>query len=310
MLPIQLQLPEGFLDEEVRDGYRVTRQTKELWAVELDLLNEFITYCEKHGLEVFVAYGTLIGALRHGGFIPWDDDIDLVMKRADYDRLCQIADFKDPYFLQTEASDPGFSRGFARFRNSHTTCIQEYEADLKLPYNQGVFIDIFPLNSVPDDREQRRAFGRQMRLWRDKAIQWSTFTYRPPECGPGSGAKDRIKALTSKAFLSLLGPFKIKNPYMKKMDALAARCKPSGKLADHWFYEPDTDLHCFDAEDLDQAVRCPFEFLDIPIPRGYDRMLQASYGDWKTPIMAENAHGGLITDCHVPYAQYRKKGAK
>lgn len=307
MLPIKLKLPEGFLDEEVRDGYRVTRQTKELWAVELDLLNELVGFCERNGLEIFVHYGTLIGALRHGGFIPWDDDIDLVMKREDYERLCEIADFKEPYFLQTEDRDPGFSRGFARFRNSRTTCIQEYEADLKLPYNQGVFIDIFPLNYVPDDAEQRRAFGRRMRTLRDRALQWSTFTYRPPEGGPGSGVKDRIKALTSRVFLTVLKPLKLKNPYLKQMEALAAQCKPSGKLADHWFFEPETDKYCFEAEDLARVERHRFEFLEVPIPQGYDRMLQVSYGDWRTPVMADNAHGGLITDCHVPYGEYRKK---
>ena len=100
MVDLQLTPPEGFLGEEVRCGYTVTKQMKEVWAIELDLLKQFDIICEKHGLHYCVAAGTLLGAIRHGGFIPWDDDIDVYMLRNDYNKLMMLAnEFKSPYFL-------------------------------------------------------------------------------------------------------------------------------------------------------------------------------------------------------------------
>ena len=88
---------------EMRDGYPVAPEMKKLWAVELDLLRVFLSHCERHGLKCWVEGGTLLGAVRHKGFIPWDDDLDVAMMRDDYDRLCQIGNdgLSEPYFLQT-----------------------------------------------------------------------------------------------------------------------------------------------------------------------------------------------------------------
>ena len=83
MLPIKLKIPEGFLEEEERNGYTVSREMKELWAVSLDLIREILEACEAKGIKVFAGYGTLLGAVRHGGFIPWDNDSDLFMMRED-----------------------------------------------------------------------------------------------------------------------------------------------------------------------------------------------------------------------------------
>ena len=114
---------EGFLEEEVRCGYTVSAEMKKLWAVELDLLAEFDRVCKKHGLTYFAFGGTLLGAVRHQGFIPWDDDIDVVMFREDYRRLTQIAaeEFRHPYFFQTPFTDCGLVMGGSRLRNSNTT---------------------------------------------------------------------------------------------------------------------------------------------------------------------------------------------
>ena len=129
MLPIKIALPEGFLEEEVRCGYTVSVEMKKLWAVELDLLAEFDRVCRKHGLTYFVDSGTLLGAVRHKGFIPWDDDIDVAMFREDYRKLPRIAaqEFQHPYFFQTPFTDPGLVMGGSRLRNSDTTLISDFE---------------------------------------------------------------------------------------------------------------------------------------------------------------------------------------
>ena len=84
-------LPEEFLREEIRCDYLVTEKYKKVWAVEIDLLLELDRVCRKHGLKYFLMYGTLLGAVRHGGFVPWDDDLDVIMLRGDYEKLQYLA---------------------------------------------------------------------------------------------------------------------------------------------------------------------------------------------------------------------------
>ena len=80
-----------FYKEEIRCGYTVDEKTKRVWAVQLEMLDEVERICKANGLKYFADSGTLIGAIRHEGYIPWDDDIDLVMLREDYDKFVQIA---------------------------------------------------------------------------------------------------------------------------------------------------------------------------------------------------------------------------
>ena len=158
MVDLNINLPEGFLNEEVRCGYTVTRQRKEIWAVELDLLAEFDRVCRKYDLKYCADGGTLLGAVRHQGYIPWDDDLDVAMLRRDFEKLNEIApkEFKKPYFWQTEETDPGSARGHAQLRNSDTTSIiaLEYKHQRHNNFNQGIFIDIFPFDTVIDDEKK------------------------------------------------------------------------------------------------------------------------------------------------------------
>jgi len=89
--------------DEVRCGYKVSSEMKKIWSIELDLARKLKEVCEKYHLRFYMQAGTLLGAVRHQGFIPWDDDMDFVMPREDFDILESIAhkEFTEPYFLQT-----------------------------------------------------------------------------------------------------------------------------------------------------------------------------------------------------------------
>ena len=136
MTPLRLHIDDSFYLPEERDGYLVSSEMKKVWAVELDLLNEFSKVCSEHKLKWFAHAGTMLGAARHHGFIPWDDDIDVVMPRNDYERLCEIGKraFASPYFFQNEDTDKYHARNFSRLRNSETTAIFEYEFQFCFPY--------------------------------------------------------------------------------------------------------------------------------------------------------------------------------
>ena len=107
-LPIKCKLPDGFLAPEDRDGYHIVEKQKKIWAVELDLLKEFFRVCRKYDIKAHVCLGTLLGAVRHKGFIPWDDDVDVWMTRAEFRRFESVAarEFSHPYFFQTLKTDP------------------------------------------------------------------------------------------------------------------------------------------------------------------------------------------------------------
>ena len=111
-----------FYKEEIRCGYTVDEKTKRVWAVQLEMLDEVERICKANGLKYFADSGTLIGAIRHEGYIPWDDDIDLVMLREDYDKFVQIAPkwLKEDLVLQTVYTEKNYLRGHAQIRNSKT----------------------------------------------------------------------------------------------------------------------------------------------------------------------------------------------
>ena len=111
MQNLKLDIPERFFDGEVRSNYYVSPAMKKVWAVLLDLLNELQNVCEQYGIRYYASGGTMLGAVRHQGFIPWDDDIDIFMKRTDYEKFVKLAHggiFKSPYFWQDVISDPGY----------------------------------------------------------------------------------------------------------------------------------------------------------------------------------------------------------
>ena len=111
----------------------------------LEILKEIDRICQKHRIDYWLSSGTLLGAVRHGGFIPWDDDLDIEMERKDYLRLLQLLpeELNDAYLLQTHGTDPGFISTYAKIRDKYSA-ITEHEEDINYRY-KGIFIDIFQM---------------------------------------------------------------------------------------------------------------------------------------------------------------------
>ena len=119
-----------FYREEVRCGFPVTEKMKRVWAVQLSMLDEVERICRKYGLRYFADSGTLIGAVRDKGYIPWDDDIDLAMLREDYERFVKVAprELGEGLKLQTVYTEENYLRGHAQIRDGRTTGYNEEDA--------------------------------------------------------------------------------------------------------------------------------------------------------------------------------------
>lgn len=121
---------------------------KKLHECELEILNEIQRVCEKYDIKFFLIGGTLLGSVRHGGFIPWDDDIDIAMLRRDYDRFLKIAgkELDGHFFLQTSCNDKTYPKGFAKVRKKGTAFVQKVIEGVETSHE--IYVDIFPYDFV------------------------------------------------------------------------------------------------------------------------------------------------------------------
>ena len=268
-------------------------ELKDIWAVELDLLRVFLQYCERHGLRCWVEGGTLLGAVRHKGFIPWDDDVDLAMPREDYDRMCRIGNegLEEPYFLQTAYSDTDYHRGHAQFRRSDTAAIRP--SDCYQPFNQGIFIDIFPLDAAPDDRalvhEHRKRCLKILKLLKAKNTHCIT-----------SGRLTLVfRKLKARWMVKKMGWTTIYEKAEEEMRALARM--PHTKVGELTSLGEDK---LWDKSIFAETVMLPFENLMVPAPKGWDAFLRVSFGDdYMTPIQAPSMHGEVVFDTERSYKE-------
>ncbi len=124
---------------------------KQLQEIQLECLIELDRLCREHNISYSLDGGTLLGAVRHGGFIPWDDDIDIIMLREDYERFFEVCktELDSRFFLQEHRTDPHYNVGYPRIRRNGTVYRRAGHGHMK--YHDGVFIDLFVLDNVPDN---------------------------------------------------------------------------------------------------------------------------------------------------------------
>lgn len=300
---ISLKIPEKFYEQEVRCGYTISTEMKKIWAVELDLLAKFIDVCSRHELSYFVDGGTLLGAVRHKGFIPWDDDVDVIMPRKDYDRLFEIAqeEFQYPYFFQNTLTENGFFRTHAQLRNSSTTGF--IEIDSKKNINRGIFLDVFPLDGIPTSRLKQRSLRK--RIERQKKI----LAYEYDRDYNQLPLKGKINYKLVHTFFHVVDFKKYFDRFNRKTLAKYSGKKTAlvGDLSLKW----RENVH-WKTEWFDGYVNLQFENLQVRAPRFYKEVLKRQYGDFmKLPddVTAANgrSHGEITFDPETPYSEYVKR---
>lgn len=289
-----MTLPDNFLTEETRNGYTIPASMKEAWAVQMDLFEELLRVCDKHGLRVFADAGTLIGAVRHQGFIPWDDDIDTVMLRADYDRLMELADeFGEPYFLQTIYTDSHYTHRHAQLRRSDTAAWCPRDGKRRMGYNQGIFIDIFVLDAVPNHPRALRHHLADIKRAQLRLKVVSRIVNRLPE-SLYQWCRNHTRLLSDKYWYARYEEV-MRRPKMD--DPRALLCAELTLNA----REPFKRIASYD-----ETVWLPFESMQLPCPAGYDEVLRVSYGEYMKPVKAPSVHGEICYDAHHSYLEILK----
>jgi lipopolysaccharide cholinephosphotransferase len=137
-------------------------ELRELQLIQLDAFKEIHDICLKHSIKYFMIGGTLLGAIRHNGFIPWDDDLDIAMFRPDYDTFIELckSELSDKYFLQNYKTDIDYYPALTRISINNTQVNDKYTKHLKC--HKGTYIDVFPLDNVPDDITSRNKQKRMI----------------------------------------------------------------------------------------------------------------------------------------------------
>jgi len=254
---------------------------RKLQLIELDLLREVDRICRTHGIRYYLASGTMLGAVRHGGFIPWDDDVDIEMPYADYIRFCEICKSEldsDKYFLQNMDNDPRHLYIFAKFRRNNTLYVRKGQEHMK--FHHGICIDIFPSYPIPSTKIVFYLFA--FLVARCKTIMWSRIGAKSEKNTLLRLLYKMIaiipKGIPKKIILLLVSMCKgdiahsIGTPFFGDFKLLRNRMNhvsDRGNL-----------MEVLDKLQPTEMIEIEFEGLSCPAQSNYDYMLTFLYGDY------------------------------
>lgn len=269
---------------------RTDEQLKKHQAALMELLTVFDNICRRLGISYQLFAGTALGAVRHKGFIPWDDDLDIIMLRPEYERFLKEAPAEpesEKYFLQAEFSEhwPMF---FSKLRKNGTACIERYVPRDELMH-QGIYIDIFPCDSLSN----APIIGK-LQFAASKAVIARSLAKR------GYRTDSKIKKLALK--LSCLVPAKAFCRFVRG-EAYA------GTKRVHCFFGAASkyEKSVFPREWMDETILLPFESGVFPVSAHYDELLTTLYGDYMTPTpeaeRGQKVHAEIV-DTESSYENY------
>lgn len=258
---------------------------KDIQSKSLEILQTVHDYCVQNGITYSLAYGTLIGAIRHKGYIPWDDDIDIIMPRPDYVRFC--SSFRAEGLSILSEKDPDYYLNYCRVFDTVQT-----RSDTILPiakgYTGGVWIDVFPADGVSDDKEE---FARNVNEVKKNWMLQLRYRYSL------ASLRDIVRTCSVKDFL-ILSIIKLFAQGRKQLDRNNEIIRNNAvrvpfRSTSHWSQLAvlDDGIRNYQVcEDFEETIDAPFEGHTFKIMKGYDRVLRNIYGDYMQLPPEEHRH--------------------
>lgn len=274
--------PDFFLGE-TRDDFYIEPMMKCAWGGQLEVLDAIARVCSKHNIRWFADWGTLLGAARHQGFIPWDDDMDICMLRADYDRFLQVApeEFGDRLHLLSVYTEDQWDLLFARVVNAlnisyDSKRLSEYHG---CPYVLG--IDIFPLDALPRSRNDEENQKLLLQTLCSSANQCRDNEEEVLQLVPDLENLCGVKFDQSRPLANQIrrAADQVCRRYHRKKPTLITTMSVNTRWTYHLNYEWYRD-----------TVYLDFENVKLPCPGNYEAVLTAMYRDWQTPVRDFSGH--------------------
>lgn len=296
-----ISFPKNYFDTETRCRFTIGRLMKSNWAAQLEVLETLKEVCAKHNILFFAGFGTLIGAVRHKGFIPWDDDIDVIMKRSDYMRFLSLARRELPpeYRVLSMYCEEEWNSSFSRVTNGAVISVEREH----LAKNHGcpfsVGIDIFPIDCYPPTHQEQELQWSLLEMVKenirccDKLLKMDNLTGEEAEiCREAlrQGLEAQYECLGILVDVNK-STVNIRNQLFRIYDKICMmyreeECKEmvsfqanlphlAGRWKKEWF---------------DRAVPMGYEITWVPVPIEYDRVLRATFGDYRNPVYRWGGH--------------------
>ncbi len=289
-----MEFPDSYFEDEVREGFYISSLMKRAWAAQMEVLEQVQTICERHDIRYFAEWGTLLGAIRHGGRIPWDDDIDLCMLREDYSRFREAAEREltdGCWFMDYRWSDD-FDHTIGRIINSRVLVV-EGEALEKyhgFPYVAG--LDIFCLDELPSDSREEEDYFELVRF-----LYTLINEIRMDKEGVLPVAPAELERHIRRAEQLCHVSFDRSRPVKQQLYEILERdVEPryagtgAGEITSIPWWRRNRAYRlpkaCYTS-----GVKVPFENTEIIVPAGYEELLQRKYGaGWMIPVRGGSAH--------------------
>lgn len=270
----------------MNNEYMNEKDLRKMQLIQLDMLKEVDRICKKHNIKYSIIAGTMLGAVRHKGYIPWDDDADIAMLREEYDKFSKICKTElnfDKYYFQDHKNTEGYRWGYGKLRRKNTTFLRKGQEHM--PYECGVFIDIFPLDEVPNSKLKRKEFDIKCTVIRK--ILWS-------EVGQHT-EKNRLKRSIFKRFAKI--------PREKIFDYYEKLKKEGSKENSDWvriltFPTPNNGEFGYKKKWYQNTKQIEFEGYLFEGVSDYDEYLSFKFGNYMElpPIEQRKVHVASFYD--------------